>query len=120
MIAQYLAFTQADFTRGSGVVKFEVSNYDYFVMQPITLSGGGSIAVASTLNGGAVQGTSEGSVTTAANFSTLTITKLSDNSSVTAMATTDLLYRGGVAGRYIQLTLTGTVTQVIVMLTKIT
>lgn len=117
MLAQYLTYTAANFTEGGGIIKFEAGSWDWIVVQPVTLSG--SIEVSATLDGGAVQGTTDGNYKLAQNFSAIQMTKLADGTSLTTIVA-DGLYRAGINGRYVALELaTGTVDYVIVMLTKI-
>lgn len=113
MLAQYLDLT-GEFNTNGGEVVFEVSNYDYCVIQPI----GTSVEIESTIDGGAVEGVQDDSPTTATNFTTTGGTKLIDGV-FTTTAADNVPVRLGVVGRYIKLTGSGPATKLLIMLAKI-
>ena len=94
-----------------------MSNYDYAVIQMVNPSG--TIALTATNNSGAVQGVSDGSIDTAANYVTVQATKLADGTAATSLAAAGL-YRVGVVGRYVKLGgASAAADKVLVMLAKI-
>ena len=84
---------QKSFTANSLVI--DISGWDYVVIQAVNPSG--TISLTATLNGGASNNT-----TTAADFTTVQATKLSDGTAVTAIAAAGL-YRIPVVGHYLKL-----------------
>ena len=116
MLAQYLDLTD-EFNANDGEVKFEASNYDYAVVQIVGQSSG--ISFLSTINSGAIQGVTDGSILTSGNYYNAYATQLSDGTLVSNSSGGDGLYRFNVMGRYIKLRSGGTVTKLLVMLTKI-
>lgn len=114
MLAQYLDVTN-EFNANNGA-KVEMSNYDYAVVQFVNASG--TISFTASNDSGAVQGVSDGSIKSSANFQTVSATKLSDGTLVTTAVTG--LYRFGVVGRYIQFAgASAAADKVLVMLAKI-
>ena len=97
MISQYLDVT-ASFNADAQYIQ-DLSNWDYCVVQFVNPSG--TINITATNNGGAIQGETLDTATTATNFQTIQATKLADGTAVTAVAAAGL-YRVGVVGRYIK------------------
>lgn len=116
MIAQYLDVTQ-QFNDNSGIAYIETSNYDYCVIQLIGVSVINT-TIYSTIDSGAVEGVTDGDISTSTEYTQISFTDLSDNS-ITQTITSGLL-RVGVVGRYLQIYNYGaTATKILVMLTKI-
>lgn len=88
----------AKFNAGNGIV-IDASNWDSLVFQFINPSG--TISITATNDGGAVQGTTDGNSSLAANFQTVQATKLSDGTAVTTVAAAGL-FRVGVVGRFVK------------------
>lgn len=95
-------------------VVIDVSNYDYFLVQPI----GNEVAVYSTLDGGAIQGESDGGTSTAINFISIPGAKISTGQVRTGIENGEI-YRYNVVGRYIKITSSNTLTKLLIMLSKI-
>jgi hypothetical protein len=115
MLAQYLDLT-AEFNANNRA-SFEMSNYDYAVIQMVSPSG--TIALTATNDSGAEQGVTDGDITTSTNYTTVQATKLADGTAVTSLAAAGL-YRIGVVGRYIKFGgASAAATKVLVMLAKI-
>ena len=115
MVAQYIDAT-LDLTTDNSVV-IELSNWDYAVIQAVSPTG--TINLTATNDSGAVQGVSDGSWKTATNFQTIQATKLSDGTTVTAIAASGL-YRVGVVGRYLKIGgVSASASSLIIMLAKI-
>jgi len=117
MLAQYLDLTDqynTNETEGGNVIVFEVSNYDYCVIQSI----GVAVDIKATIDGGAIEGVQDDSPTTATNFTTIGGTKLIDGV-FTTTATNNSPVRLAVVGRYIKLKGSGPATKLLIMLAKI-
>ena len=112
MVAQYLDLT--DELAANGYAQFETSNYDYAVVQII--GNGGDMLFNATLDSGAVQGVTDGSIYTSDNYLTVGAIKLADNTYITTTSA-DGLFRFNLVARYIRLS--GTADKLLVMLTKI-
>ena len=112
MLAQYLDLTAEIIA--NGFAEFETSNYDYAVIQIV--DNGGDVFVKSTLDSGAIQGVTEGNISTSDNYVTIGCIRLSDNSYITPIDGNGL-FRLNVVGRYIKIE--GEVSKLLVMLTKI-
>ena len=115
MLAQYLDLT--DEINAKGEVKFETSSYDYAVVQIIGQPS--RIDFSSTINSGSIQGVTDGNILTSVYYRHAYATQLSDGTIVNNSNNGDGLYRFNVVGRYIKLKSGGTVTKLLVMLTKI-
>lgn len=100
MLAQYLDLTEQFLSQENNIVTFEVSNYDYVFAQFVGLSLG--IDFYSTIDGGAVEGVTDGSVLTADNFQYINGTNLSDNTQSQFIIGESGIYRFDVVGRYIR------------------
>lgn len=100
MLAQYLDLTEQFLSQENNIVTFEVSNYDYVLAQFVGLSLG--IDFYSTIDGGAVEGVTDGSVLTADNFQYINGTNLSDNTQSQFIIGESGIYRFDVVGRYIR------------------
>jgi len=125
MLAQYLDLTEEfansfDGTTNTYSVKFDVSNYDYAVVQFVDFLS--EVTFKSTIDSGAVQGVTDGNALTSTNYTTVYATYLLDNTKVT-VSPSNGTYRFDVVGRYIKLTNTSginlTTGKLLVMLTKI-
>lgn len=113
MVAQYLDLT-ADLA-ANGFARFEVSNYDYAVIQLV--GSDGFYSFTTTLDSGAVQGVTDGDISTSVDYLQVAVIKLADNTYDTSVSG-DGLFRLNVVGRYVQIT--GTEAgKLLVMLTKI-
>jgi hypothetical protein len=123
MLAQYLDLTDefANSYNGSNYsVNFEVSNYDYVLVQFIGFLS--EVSFKSTIDSGAVQRVTDGSALTSDNYVPAYATYLLDNSKVT-VSPDNGVYRFDVVGRYIRLQNTAglnpTTGKLLVTLTKI-
>lgn len=119
MLAQYLDLTDL-FNSNDGYVEFEMSNYDYAVVQPI--GSNGDIQVFATLDSGAVTGVTDGSIYGSDNYVLISLLYLNDYKYYDTMAAGTKLFRIDVSGRYIRIGEPGTsrsVSKLLVMLTKI-
>lgn len=115
MLAQYLDLT-AEFNANNRA-SFEMSNYDYAVIQMVSPSG--TITLTATNDSGAVQGVTDGDITTATNYTTVHATRLFTDNQVTSLANPGL-YRVNVVGRYVRFGGDNAqATKVLVMLAKI-
>jgi len=120
MLAQYLDLTE-DFNNSSVGIVFEVSNYDYCLIQVINNQGDG-VTFQATIDSGAVQSITDGSALTAINFTTVAATNVLDGSLMTTTGGADSIYRLNVIGRFIKLFCSGGDTNVgklLIMLAKI-
>jgi hypothetical protein len=116
MIAQYLDVTDEFNTNGEAYV--ETSNYDYCVVQFVSLSS--SCSLYSTIDSGAVQGETDGNVALSDNYSQISFTDLSDGILYTTFSGANGLLKVGVVGRYLRIGNGGqAANKVLVMLTKI-
>jgi hypothetical protein len=118
MLAQYLDLT--DEFNANGLVKFETSSYDYAVVQIV--GQGQTIYFNTTIDSGAIQGVTDGSILTSGNYYNAYATQLSDGTLVSNSSVGgDGLYRINVVGRYIRLGggPEASATKILVMLTKI-
>jgi hypothetical protein len=119
MLAQYLDLTK-EFNENQGTIYIETSNYDYCIVQVVGTSDGFTI-VQSTIDSGAIEGVTDGSIITATNWSDIAGINLSDLSIVTGSS--NIFYNGlikfDVVGRYIKMKNGGTASKVLVMLSKI-
>lgn len=118
MLAKYLDLAEEANASEDVSVVIDVSNYDYVLVQPI----GDAASFQTTIDGGAVQGVSDGGAATATNFvdaygirnSTATSTSLN-----TAVGDGNII-KFNVVGRYLKITSGGLpFTKLLVMLTKI-
>ena len=123
MLAQYLDLTEEfanSFDGSVYKVQFEVSNYDYALVQFVDFLS--EVTFKSTIDSGAVQGVTDGNALTSTNYSQVYATYLLDNTKVT-VSPSNGTYRFDVVGRYIQLINTDginpTTGKLLVMLTKI-
>ena len=121
MLAQYLDVSSNFVAGGTGTAVVELSNYDYCVVQFVTLSGAAA-SFKTTLDSGAVQGTTDGNATLANNYLDVygvDITS-STNALVKSLASGSGIIRFPVVGRYLKIGGTGCLaTKVLVMLAKI-
>lgn len=118
MLAQYLDITDEFKVNGSAL--FEVSNYDYAVVQII--NDGDGIEFKSTLDSGAIQGVTDGNIADSGNYVSIVAEDLTNNNFVNNDGGVGGLFKFGVVGRYIQLYTggdPGSVSKLLVMLTKI-
>lgn len=114
MLAQYLDVTK-QFNAGNGT-KIEASNYDYCVVQFVGAAG--TINFTASNDSGAVQGVTDGNISTSTNFVSVQATNLTTGAATTTGGTG--LFRLPVVGRYIQFAgASAAATKVLVMLTKI-
>lgn len=103
MLAQYLDLTN-EFNHESGVgyVEFEVSNYDYAIVQ---LEGLDEPAlIKATIDSGAIQSVTDGNVLTSDNYFPIYVTSIYDG--IVQIGDTGLgdgLYRIDIVGRYIKI-----------------
>lgn len=123
MLAQYLDLTEEfanSFDGSVYKVQFEVSNYDYALVQFVDFLS--EVTFNSTIDSGAVQSVTDGNALTSTNYSQVYATYLLDNTKVT-VSPSNGTYRFDVVGRYIQLKnasgLNPTTGKLLVMLTKI-
>jgi len=123
MLAQYLDLTEEfanSFDGSVYKVQFEVSNYDYALVQFVDFLS--EVNFKSTIDSGAVQGVTDGNALTSTNYTTVYATYLLDNTKVT-VSPSNGTYRFDVVGRYIKLTnasgINLTTGKLLVMLTKI-
>lgn len=115
MLAQYLQFVSADRDE-NGNITIDVSNYDYVLAQPI---GGAIQTIQSTINSGAVQGVSDGSAISATNFTPAAAIRVSTgNTFVTSIAAGEI-GKLNVVGRYVRFNCANNMSDLFVMLTKI-
>jgi len=116
MIAQYLDVTQ-QFNENVGIAYIETSNYDYCVIQLVDVSISNTTIYA-TIDSGAIEGETDGDISTSANYTQISFTDLLDNTTVQVL--TQGLLRVGVVGRYLKIYNPGaTAGKILVMLTKI-
>jgi hypothetical protein len=116
MLAQYLDLAE-EANANSNTVVIDVSNYDYCLVQPI----GAAASFQSTIDSGAIQGVSDGSAVSAANFVDaygLRTNGATSTSLNTAVADGGII-KFNVVGRYIKITCDDDVSKLLVMLTKI-
>jgi len=123
MLAEYLDLTDEFVNSYNGSnysVTFEVSNYDYALVQFIHFSS--EVSFKSTIDSGAVQGVTDGSILTSDNYVPAYATYLLNNSKVT-VSPDNGIYRFDVVGRYIKLQNTDGISptsgKLLVTLTKI-
>lgn len=118
MVAQYLDLT--DEIKTNGFAQFEASNYDYAVIQ---IDGNdGDVYFKSTLDSGAIQGVTEGNISTSVNYVSIGGIRLSDNTYTTVATDNENgLFRFNVVGRYIRIEAGegNVLSKLLVMLTKI-
>jgi hypothetical protein len=115
MLNTYLDVTE-EFNAANGVV-IDTSGWDYSVWQFVAPTG--TISITATNDGGDLQGTRDGSPTNATNFVTVSATRLSDNTLVTAVAAAGLFKLTGL-GRYVRFAgASAAATKVIVQLSQI-
>lgn len=98
-ISRFQDFTN-EFNAGSGIV-IDVSGSDYVVVQFVTPSG--ALTFNSTLDGGAVQGVSDGSAATATNFVAVQGINLTTGTGASTIAAS-AIFRFPVIGKYLQIT----------------
>lgn len=124
MLAQYLDLTDqfnALGSVGSGEIRIETSNYDYCIVQ-IVGNSNQFTSIQSTIDSGAIQGETDGDISTATNWSDIAGINLSDLSVVTGSSSfINGLIKFDVVGRYIRMATQsqGTVSKFLVMLSKI-
>ena len=99
MLAQYLDLTLQ--AQSEGFVEFETSNYD------------------GTLNSGAVQGVTDGSIYTSDNYVPITAVDLYSGNYTSSCDGTNGIFRFDVVSRYININPISDATKVLVMLAKI-
>jgi hypothetical protein len=115
MLSRYLDLTEEANAAEDTFVVIDVSNYDYFLVQPI----GDGATVEVTLDGGAVQGESDGGTATATNFITASGIQISSGSLTGGIADGDIV-RYDVIGRYVKISSGGLLfSKLLVMLAKI-
>lgn len=114
MLAQYLEILQSDRDANNNVT-IDVSNYDYCLVQPI----GNSVTLSSTINGGAIQGVSDGSAISAGNFANAAGTLITNGTTITNTVPDGEIVRLGVVGRYVRINMGNSVSKIFVMLAKI-
>jgi len=118
MLAKYLDLAEEANASEDVSVVIDVSNYDYVLVQPI----GDAALFQTTIDGGAVQGVSDGGAATATNFVDAFGLR---NGSNTSTSLHNAIGDGGiikfnVIGRYLKITSGGLpFTKLLVMLTKI-
>ena len=120
MLAQYLDLT--DEFQVNGDAFFEVSNYDYAVVQIINNTEGDAIGFFSTLDSGAIQGVTDGNIADSINYISIVAEDLANNNFVSTDGGVGGLFKFGVVGRYIRLYTGGdpsSVSKLLIMLTKI-
>ena len=103
MLAQYLDLTNEFANSFDGArysVKFDVSNYDYALVQFVDFLS--EVTFKSTIDSGAVQSVTDGNALTSTNYTTVYATYLLDNTKVT-VSPANGIYRFDVVGRYILL-----------------
>lgn len=121
MLAQYLDVSENFVTGATGIATIELSNYDYCVVQFVTLSGAAA-SFKTTLDSGAIQSVTDGNALTSDNYLDVYGTDLtsSTNALVKSLASGSGIFRFPVVGRYLRIGGTGCLaTKVLVMLTKI-
>ena len=115
MLSRYLDLAEEANAAEDISVVIDVSNYDYFLVQPI---GDGAI-IEVTLDGGAVQGVSDGGTSTATNFIAPVGTNITTNNIEQNVLDGDII-RFDVIGRYVKISSGGLpFTNLFVMLAKI-
>lgn len=114
MLAQYLELLPSD-RDSNNYITIDVSNYDYCLVQPI----GASVDLFSTINSGAIQGVSDGSAVSAANFSDASGTLITDGTTITNTVPSGQIVRLGVVGRFVRILMGNSVQKTFVMLSKI-
>ena len=115
MLAQYLDVAPQINASGTFSYVIDVSNYDYCLIQPI----GVSVTISSTIDGGAVQGVTDGNSNLATNFVATKALNVNDNATLTSTLSSTNTYRLGVVGRYVKITSGATINKCLVMLAKI-
>jgi len=118
MLAKYLDLTEEANASEDNSVVIDVSNYDYVLVQPI----GDAASFQTTIDGGAVQGVSDGSSSTATNFvDACGLRNGTLNSTTLNVSVEDGgIIKFNVIGRYLKITSGGLpFTKLLVMLTKI-
>jgi len=102
----------------NGFVNIDTSGYDEVFVQIITPSG--SVAFNSTLDSGAITGSTDGNATSALNFIGCQGTNQLNGTLETSTSAANSIHEFDVVGRYIQFTGNGvTVAKLLVMFTKI-
>jgi hypothetical protein len=116
MLAQYLDLTEQ--FNENHYCEFETSNYDYALVQFISPTS--DIYFYATIDSGAIQSVSDGSIVSSQNYYSILGTDLSTGSDIIQSAANTII-RFPVVGRYIKLDGTGGVTanKILVMLAKI-
>lgn len=116
MLAQYLDVTN-QFNENGGIAYVEMSNYDYCVIQLVGVSQVNT-AIYATIDSGAIEGQTDGDISTSTNYTQVSFTDLSDGTTVQTISTG--LLRVNVVGRYLQINNPGsTASKILVMLAKI-
>lgn len=115
MLAQYLDLTEEATLSGDNSVVIDVSNYDYCLVQPI----GVNAALSSTIDGGALQGVTDGNSVSATNFISAAAINITNGNSYTATITDGDIGKLEVVGRYVKIDCVGAPTKLLVMLAKI-
>lgn len=118
MLAQYLDLAEQAIENG-GTVVIDISNYDYCLVQPI----GTTCMFYVTLDGGAVQGVSDGSAVSADNFTGVYGKQSTSNNNVSNFGNTigdGEIMKFDVIGRYLKIACTaGNPQKLLIMLAKI-
>lgn len=119
MVAQYLDLTEQMQTEK--FVQFEVSNYDYALVQIVGNEDNDTINFYGTLNSGAVQGVTDGNISTSDDYVGITGLDLFSGTYVSSSTSTSNIWKFDVVSRYIVVAMTevNVNVKVLVMLTKI-
>lgn len=119
MLAQYLDLTDK-FNAGESAT-FETSNYDYAIVQIINNIEGDTIAFFATLDSGAIQGVTDGNISTSNYYLTIVGENLNTGLLVNTDAGIGGVFRFDVVGRYVSIFNNGdqSVGKLLVMLAKI-
>lgn len=117
MLAQYLDLTN-EFNNNGGFVEFETSNYDYCVVQVVGASQG--LDIYSTIDSGAVQGVTDGSIITSSYYTAINFTDLATLTD-TGQVGPNGICRIKLSGRYLRVEDPNgaSLTKLLIMLSKI-
>lgn len=118
MVAQYLDLTNEFNDNLAGVAYVETSNYDYCVIQTVEASQG--LDVYSTIDGGAIQGVTDGNILTSESYQAISFTDLATLTDVGQLPPNGIC-RIKISGRYLKIqdTSSGSIGKLLIMLSKI-
>jgi hypothetical protein len=85
----------------NGKVQIDTSGYDYVLVQIVTPSG--TISFASTNDGGAITGATDGNATSALNFVACQGTNQTNGTAETSTASANSIHKFQVVGRFLQI-----------------